>query len=96
MPLLGVVPDLGGESQNPHAVPGVDLGLPQRPQANLSGAALPGRVVNARALSETAVAGPVAEAVGLVLGLALVLLILVLFVLLEAGVAEVLVVPAFE
>ena len=97
LPLLGVVPDLGGESQDAHAVPGVDLGLPQGSQPHLAAlAVLPGGVVDAGALAEAAVARG-AGAVDLVAvvgrGLALVLLILVLFVLLEAGVAEILVVP---
>ena len=95
--LLVVIPDLGGESQNSHAVPGVDLGLPHRSQPHL--AVLPGGgVVNAGALSKAAVAGPGqavrVPAVALVGGgLSLVLLVLILFVLLEARVAEILVVP---
>ena len=91
LPLLRIVPDLGREAEDSHAVPGIDLGLPQRAQPYL--AVLACRVVDARALAETAVACGGRPAVSGVVSLALVLLVLVLFILLEAGVAEVLVVP---
>ena len=36
IPRLGVVPDLAGQSQDAHVVPGVDLGLPHRVQADVA------------------------------------------------------------
>ena len=78
LPLLGVVPDLGGQPQDAHAVPGVDLGLAHGVQADAAHLAVD-------AVHEATEALLVAVA-------PLVLLVLVLLVLLKAGVAQVAVV----
>ena len=36
IPRLGIVPDLTGQSQDAHVVPGVDLGLPHRVQTDVA------------------------------------------------------------
>ncbi len=91
-----VIPDLGGEAEDAHAVPRVNLRLAQRVEADVAVALHAAIVLVAEAVGlppagRPAVVGPahpgVREAAVLVVP-PLVLLVLVLLVLLEAGVLQ--------
>ena len=88
-----VVPDLGGETQDAHAVPRVHLGLPHGVQGNLIqlGVDVAGERSEAplRVMAIIPAVTVVDVAAAVVVGSLLVLHVFVLLVLLEAGVPEV-------